>query len=131
MWKNLINFGFLKKYRISWLPKEILDFVEGLFFSIHLLLRFYRPHIYTKVSDRYFALNDRALHAIALKKISLYYVVSSAIKMALLVLAINGTHSIFIDALMISLIFPMDNYVTCLNSVLSEYASLPQSVVAG
>jgi hypothetical protein len=40
---KVINFGVLKMYRISWLPKEILISEEGLF-SMHLLLGFYRPH---------------------------------------------------------------------------------------
>jgi hypothetical protein len=53
--------------------------------------------------------------------------------MALLVLAINGTHTIFIYATpMISLISPMNKFVTCLNGMLfSEYASPPQNVVSG
>jgi len=46
---KVINFGFLKMYRISWLPKEILVSEEGLF-PMHLLLGFY---IYTKASDRF------------------------------------------------------------------------------
>jgi hypothetical protein len=36
---NVINFGFIKMYRISWLPKEILVSEEGLF-PMHLVARF-------------------------------------------------------------------------------------------
>jgi hypothetical protein len=46
----------------------------------------------------------------------LYYLFCSALKMALLVLAVNGIHTVFIYVtLMISLISAMNNFVTCLN----------------
>jgi hypothetical protein len=63
---RVIHFGFIKMYRISWLPKEILVSEEGLFSCTYCSVSISPISIQRLPID--FALNDGVLHGIAFNK---------------------------------------------------------------